>query len=79
MIWICKVKLAEKNFQLLGDPEGLVRKGNIVVGRVLKKINHVGLFIQLPNMNAGIAHLTELNDIYTENPLDEFELDQFVR
>jgi len=63
----------------IGQPGDLVQKGKCVVGRIINKTsNKGGLFIQLPGMKAGVAHITELNDVYNEKMLDGYEDDDFV-
>ena len=47
------------------------------MGRI-SKVLKTGLLIELPNQKAGIAHLTEVNDNFVENPLEEFEVKKFV-
>ena len=66
-------------FDILGDPEKVIRKSNIVIGRIAKILSNVGLLVEIPNQKAGIVHVTEISDSFSEDPLSEYTVGKYVR
>jgi len=61
----------------LGDTS-IIKKRSNVIGRVSKKLKN-GVLIELPNDEAGFAHVTEISDQFVENPLGQLTENQYVR
>lgn len=62
----------------IGDPAKMIKKGMVVAGRISKILDN-GLLIDLPNHKAGIANVTEINDIFVDSPFDEYSVNQIVQ
>ena len=60
-------------------PDCPLEQGQIVTGRVTKIVSGSGLLIQLPLQHCGMAAMTDLEDSYTDNPLEKFKVRQLVR
>ncbi|XP_052401989.1 protein RRP5 homolog isoform X1 [Carassius gibelio] len=56
-----------------------MEQGVITMAKVWKIVPHMGLFLQLPFGNSGLASLTDLSDEFTDNPLEPYKLGQLVR
>uniref|UniRef100_A0A9J7X0S5 Protein RRP5 homolog n=1 Tax=Cyprinus carpio carpio TaxID=630221 RepID=A0A9J7X0S5_CYPCA len=56
-----------------------LEQGVITMAKVRKIVPHMGLFLQLPFGNSGLASVTDLSDEFTDNPLESYKLGQLVR
>ncbi|XP_072513962.1 protein RRP5 homolog [Salminus brasiliensis] len=53
--------------------------GTVTMGTILKITPRMGLALKLPFGKTGFASITDLSDMYTENPLEEYKEGQVVR
>ncbi len=56
-----------------------LEQGVITMAKVRKILPHMGLFLQLPFGNPGLASVTDLSDAFEDNPLEPYKLGQLVR
>ncbi|XP_060716290.1 protein RRP5 homolog [Tachysurus vachellii] len=56
-----------------------LEKGVVTMGMVWKKIPHVGLILNLPFGNFGMARITDLSDEYVDAPFEQYKEGQMVR
>ncbi|XP_016326215.1 protein RRP5 homolog [Sinocyclocheilus anshuiensis] len=56
-----------------------LEQGVITMAKVRKIVPHMGLFLQLPFGNSGLASVMDLSDEFTDNPLEPYKLGQLVR
>lgn len=70
-----------KPFRLSLSLTGMYKleQGVITMAKVRKIVPHMGLFLQLPFGNSGLASVTDLSDEFTDNPLESYKLGQLVR
>ncbi|KAK3510814.1 hypothetical protein QTP70_022728 [Hemibagrus guttatus] len=56
-----------------------LEKGVITMGMVWKMIPHMGLILNLPFGNTGLARITDLSDEYVDAPFEQYKEGQVVR
>ncbi|XP_058237174.1 protein RRP5 homolog isoform X2 [Hemibagrus wyckioides] len=56
-----------------------LEKGVVTMGMVWKIIPHMGLILNLPFGNSGLARITDLSDEYVDAPFEQYKEGQVVR
>ncbi|KAF4118411.1 protein RRP5 homolog [Onychostoma macrolepis] len=56
-----------------------LEQGVITMARIWKIVPRLGLFLQLPFENLGLASVMDLSDAFEDNPLEPYKLGQLVR